>query len=55
MLGVTLKNINIGKVNSGGKCDFCNTRNIFYSILNGNYIYFCKKCNKWIDKKSIKA
>ena len=50
MLGVTLKDIKIGnKANCGGKCLFCKKWNMFYSILNGRFVYYCLNCKKWLD------
>lgn len=54
MLGITLENIKVGKSNCGGKCLLCKTRDVFYSILNGKFVYFCLNCNKWIDRYDVK-
>ena len=54
MLGVTLKDIVIKESNSNGICNKCNTKNIFYSILNGRYVYYCHTCKKWVDSNNIK-
>jgi len=50
MLGVKLSNIKIKKSNCGAKCDFCKQRNIFYSIFEGSFVYFCLNCKKWLGK-----
>ena len=52
MLGITIDDVKIGKKsNCGAKCFECNKRNMFYSILNGSFVYYCLNCKKWIDEK----
>lgn len=48
MLGITIDDITIRESNCNGKHKECNTNNLFYSILNGNFVYYCHTCNKWI-------
>lgn len=49
MLGVSLKDIKIGKINCGAYCKRCKKQNIFYAILNGRYVYYCLHCKVWLD------
>ena len=55
MLGVTLKDIKIqDKNNCGGKCLLCKQRNIFYSVLDGSFVYYCLTCKKWLNVYDVK-
>lgn len=49
---ITTENITPTKSNCGAK--HCNKKNVFYSILNGNFVYFCHECKKWINKNELK-
>ena len=53
MFNLTTKDIEIKEANCLGQCCFCKIQNIFYSILNGNFVYYCHKCKKWINKDNI--
>ena len=53
-LFANIKDIKIGKSNSGGLHVDCKTENIFYSILNGYFVYYCLTCKKWIKSNDIK-
>jgi hypothetical protein len=50
MLGITIKDIEIKKSNCNDKCEICNTNNLFYSVLNGNFVYYCHTCKKWVKE-----
>jgi hypothetical protein len=54
MLFATLKDIKIGQSNCGYQCKKCKEKNVFYSILNGEYIYYCLTCKKWIEANDVK-
>jgi hypothetical protein len=54
MLGITLNDVKIGKSNCWAKCLICKERNIFYSILQGKFIYYCLNCKKWLDVYDVK-
>lgn len=41
------------QINNGGTCKYCKTKSIYYSILNGNFIYECLKCDKKLDKMEV--
>ena len=36
--------------NCGAFCIHCKKDNIYYSIKNGSYIYYCLNCQKWLNK-----
>lgn len=48
MLGVKLNDIEIRKSNCFAKCNCCKKKNVFYSILNGSFVYYCLNCQKWL-------
>jgi hypothetical protein len=55
MLGIRLKDIKISKKsNCGMVCEKCKKSNMVYSILNGNYIYYCLNCKSWDNKTKQK-
>jgi hypothetical protein len=49
-----LKNIEIKKQNCLAKCLNCKKRNVFYSILNGRFVYYCLNCKKWLGFWDVK-
>jgi hypothetical protein len=55
MLFATLKDIKIGQSNCGYQCKKCTKKNVFYSILNGNYVYYCLNCKEWINTKLYRS
>lgn len=40
-------------VNSNGYCRYCLKKQIYYSIENNNFTYFCVKCEKYLDKTDV--
>ena len=41
------------KSNSNSICSYCQTKNITYGILDGNFTYFCNTCIKSITKDDV--
>ena len=54
MLQANLNDIKILKPNCGVKCKLCKKQNVFYSILNGQFIYYCHTCKKDVTEELAK-
>lgn len=53
MLFCTSDDIKMPKIkNCGATCRLCKKENVFYSILNGDFVYYCVNCKKWLNKFS---
>lgn len=51
---VNTDGITISKIkNCGAWCKKCKKQNIFYSILNGWYIYYCLNCKQWTNFRGV--
>lgn len=31
----------------------CGKQDVHYSILNGNFVYWCNVCQKWVNSKDL--
>jgi len=49
-----LKDIKIKDKNCEAIHIDCQKKNVFYSILNGYFVYYCLTCKKWINKSDLK-